>query len=295
MFMIKKQLIQYYLLFRNLPWLLWGKKPSVLSFDDTIREIVHRKKSFSRFGDGEIRMLLDSGEIGFQNRNATLTKRLREVLQSDKSNLMIGLPNTFGTIWHHTLDSRIFWYGFNMLYATRFIKELNLKNVYGDTNITRFYMAYQNKNKNHIQAKINKLKSIWQNQDLLLVEGDQTKLGVGNDLFDNAASIQRILCPAKNAFNKYEEILNATVQAGKDRLILIALGPTASVLAYDLAAINYWAIDVGHIDIEYLWFLNNASTKMPIAGKYVQESKEQLAKNEEEDEHYKTSIIKIIK
>ena len=46
-----------------------------------------------------------------------------------------------------------------------------------------------------------------------------------------------------------------------DSIILIALGPTATVLAYDLSKRGYQAIDVGHIDIEYEWFLNNASKK----------------------------------
>ena len=38
-------------------------------------------------------------------------------------------------------------------------------------------------------------------------------------------------------------------------MIIIALGPTATVLAYDLAMVGYWALDMGHIDLEYEWFL----------------------------------------
>ena len=38
-------------------------------------------------------------------------------------------------------------------------------------------------------------------------------------------------------------------------MILIALGPTATVLAYDLAKAGYWALDIGHLDLEYEWFL----------------------------------------
>lgn len=293
--MFKKNLIKYYLLLRQLPFIIFGKKPLVLSFDKTIDAIISEKKSFSRFGDGEIRMMLNSGEIGFQSKNAALTKRLGEVLKSNIPNLMIGLPNTYGIITHHTLDSRIFWYGFNMIYAKVFIKELNLKKIYGDTNITRFYMAYKNKDKQHIQSKINKLKTIWQNQDLLIVEGERTKLGIGNDLFANALSIERILCPSKNAFDQYEKILSSVKRYGGNKLVLIALGPTASILAYDLAKLNYWSLDIGHIDIEYLWFLNNAKTKTAVVGKYVQESKEQLISSEADDENYTKSIIQIIK
>ena len=42
----------------------------------------------------------------------------------------------------------------------------------------------------------------------------------------------------------------------KNKLILIALGPTATVLSYDLYKLGYHVIDIGHADIEYEWFLN---------------------------------------
>lgn len=291
---MKKIVIRYYLILRYLPFLLFGKKPKILSFDQTVEEIILNKKSFSRFGDGEIRLLLDSGEIGFQKRNLVLTEKLKEVLKNDSSNLLIGLPNTFRNIGHHTLDSQIFWYGFNMMYAQIFLKQLNLTKQYGDASITRFYMAYKNKGKDSVQKKIEKLKTIWKNQNILIIEGKKTKLGVGNDLFDNAASVVRILCPSKNAYDFYNIILQAASNYGRGKLILIALGPTASILASDLAKLNYWAIDIGHVDIEYLWFMNNAKTKIPIIGKYVQESKEQLISNETEDENYTRSIIKTL-
>ena len=45
--------------------------------------------------------------------------------------------------------------------------------------------------------------------DCVFVEGDKTRMGVGNDLFDNAKSIQRILCPSESAFDNYDAILEA--------------------------------------------------------------------------------------
>ena len=56
---------------------------------------------------------------------------------------------------------------------------------------------------------------------------------------------------------------------GRNKLILVALGQTATVLSYDLAKLGYWAIDIGHVDIEYEWFLRGAKDKLPVAGKYV--------------------------
>ena len=65
---------------------------------------------------------------------------------------------------------------------------------------------------------------------------------------------------------------------------------TATVLAWELA--GDWAIDIGHIDIEYEWFLRNASDKIKIEGKYVNEvlgGKSNIA--DCKDEEYKSQII----
>ena len=40
------------------------------------------------------------------------------------------------------------------------------------------------------------------------MEGAYSRLGVGNDLFDGVQSLQRILCPTKDAFSAYHEILS---------------------------------------------------------------------------------------
>jgi len=65
-------------------------------------------------------------------------------------------------------------------------------------------------------------------------------MGIGNDLFDGVSSLQRLICPSKNAFSHYTEILEKAKKLGKDKLVLIALGPTATVLSYDLARAGFW-------------------------------------------------------
>jgi len=110
------------------------------------------------------------------------------------------------------------------------------------------------------------------NKDIVIIEGEQSRLGIGNDLFDNSRSIQRIICPSENAFELYDEIFNEALKIDKNKLILIALGPTATVLAYDLYKYGYQAIDIGHVDIEYEWYLRNATNKIKIENKYVNEA-----------------------
>ena len=128
---------------------------------------------------------------------------------------------------------------------------------------------------------------------MVIIEGEKSRLGVGNDLFDNMKSIERIICPTMNAFNKYKEIINTIKKkVKKNKLILIALGPTATILAYDLYKLGYRAIDIGHIDIEYEWFLRKAKTKIPIKNKYVNERRGRKNKfTKVKDKNYYHQII----
>ena len=136
-----------------------------------------------------------------------------------------------------------------------------------------------------------KTKQIWNGQDILIVEGELSRLGVGNDLFANAKSIQRVLGPAVNAYDKYDELLTAAKQYGQGKLILLALGMTATVMAYDLAKAGYWAIDIGHIDIEYEWFLQGAAEKVPVKGRRVFEVANGRDVSDEVDPAYWEQII----
>ena len=136
--------------------------------------------------------------------------------------------------------------------------------------ITRFYTAYKDKSK--VPNYITKLKSLWQGRNVTIVEGDKSRIGIGNDLLNNSKSIKRILCPSKNAFKLYDKILNSVLKVNKKDLILISLGPTATVLAYDLTKYGYQAIDFGHADIQYEMYLRNVTRIMKIPYKIVDEA-----------------------
>jgi glycosyltransferase family protein len=170
------------------------------------------------------------------------------------------------------------------------LNEWDLQRTFGDTNFVRFYM-----NRSDIKdykRYISLLQQIWDNKEIVIVEGDRSRLGIGNNLFDNASSIRRILCPATSAFDKYEHILNTVKTISNNNLILIALGPTATVLAYDLHQCGYQAVDIGHIDIEYEWYLMKVRQKVAVPNKYVNEVHEgRIDSNNLDDDLYQSQII----
>ena len=58
---------------------------------------------------------------------------------------------------------------------------LNKEKIYYSTQISRFYIDY--KDNSGVIKYIKKLKRIWEQKDILIIEGQYSRLGIGNDLF----------------------------------------------------------------------------------------------------------------
>jgi len=246
------------------------KSLKIFNTEYTLKYILENKCSVSRYGDGEFCVML-GGKNGFQQTDSNLAQRLIEVISNPIQCHILCLPYSYIDSKPFRIESKLFAYGYLAVNAEQQVMPyIDIKKKYFDANFSRFYMPYKNKGKS--KHYLNLFREIWQDKDICIVEGEYSRLGVGNDLYDNAKSIIRVLCPAKDAFSKYEKIKKESIRYGKDRLILIALGMTATVLAYDLAKEGLWAIDIGHIDIEYEWYKMNAKYKCPIPNKFVNET-----------------------
>lgn len=280
-------------------------RPKMISMQETIDLIVEKKMSMSRFGDGEFNLCLNEG-IYFQKSNSNMQKKLNEILVSEKKGLLIGIPNVFGNLNDYVETKGIEdwvgkdWWRFYLSRDNnreRIYSLLNMKKEYIDAFISRPYMDYIDKEKSRKHFK--DVKRIWNDRDIIFIEGAFSRLGVGNDLFDNAKSIKRIICPTENAYDKYNEILSSAKKQNKDTLFLIALGPTATILSNDLYESGFQALDIGHIDIEYCWMLKNADHKVNIENKYTIESRDGRTKvstlNKFNDPVYESQIIETIK
>ncbi|MDN4166618.1 GT-D fold domain-containing glycosyltransferase [Cytophagales bacterium LB-30] len=244
--------------------------PKVLSIEDTLDEIINNKKSIARFGDGEFLYILDKLNLPFQKYDIVLANYLKELLLSDDEMLLIGLPSGYHGLNGLNREGKVFWRSQISWIYPRLKKYLNLKKQYANASITRLYIEIQDKKRSKIL--FDKVKLIWEGRDVVLVEGEKSRLGVGNDLFDRAKSIVRILAPAKNAFSICDSIVEQVLVFPKEVLVLIALGPTAKVVVQKIHSFGYQAVDIGNVDIEYEWFKMNATEKVKINGKYTSEA-----------------------
>jgi hypothetical protein len=252
-------------------YIRFSSKIEVRNGLETIDYIIENHASVSRYGDYEF-MSIQGEDNNFNLANLTLSKRLKEVLNSDLVGHIICIPHAFHSVVGDNLHARIFWKHY-IAKNDRFILSVIRRNkVYYDASFTRFYMDSRDKSAQRIQSYVDRMKKIWNERDVYVVEGENSRFGVGNDLLDNVKSLHRILCPSTNAFEIYDEILNTSLKLiPKDGLVLCVLGMTATVLSYDLAREGYQAIDMGHADVEYSWFKMGASAKVAIPGKAVNE------------------------
>ena len=217
------------------------------------------------------------------------------ILNSEEKNLLIGIRLPYKQKDLNRFNDKAKKYFKSFLGRFKFqIAKMLTKKKYFSSSISRFYIDL--KVKKGVKKYIEKLRKVWDKRDVVIIEGEKTRMGIGNDFFNNMNSIERIICPTINAFNRYSEILNTIRnKVKKNKLILIALGPTATVLSYDLNKLGYQAIDIGHADIEYEWYLRKAKKKIPIKNKYVNESgqKNKTFINVTDKNYYKQIIRQI--
>lgn len=265
------------------------RKLYIMSMEETVDYIVRHKCSCTRYGDGEF-LVLAGKHNKFQKEDKVLAERLKEIILNPVDGLLLCMPSFITNTKPFVLNSKLTGLGFNnSLLKSAVMPYVSTKEIYGDSLFTRFYMNKKNKSKT--EDYVIKLKQIWDGEKLLIVEGEYSRLGVGNNLFDNATSIKRILCPNENAFDKYEQILDCIYQNHNGELIVLALGMTATVLAYDLAKSGKRALDLGHIDVEYEWFRMGAMEKVAIPNKLMSEVVNGKCNTFTKDKEYNKQII----
>lgn len=212
------------------------------SMPETLQQVA-QGKSLARFGDGEI-TLMDGDDIDFQKGDPVLTMELENILKNQDKKLLVCLP----TMLTACDDDEVNWWLKFWYVRWKDLKQkLSLEHAYGHSMVTRpdFFIMYP-------EQAVQAWKSIWQNCKVVLITGEGSKLNLEHMLFDNVSARQIIYSKAMNAYADVDRII-AEVQntAEQNSLILIALGPTGTVLAKRFSDIGYQALDIGHITSSY--------------------------------------------
>ena len=261
--------------------------PNVMTAEQTIDFILENNASIARFGDGEVDVMIGGGPL-FQKYDAGLAKELKQAAKSEKC--FVCLSPLFNRDKEKYTQEQINFWKNNVKWRAYYYKKFFPKQQYGDAYISRFYITMVNRD--GCRAYAEKLKTLWDGRDIAIIEGCQSRIGMGNDLFANTKSIKRILGPKKNAYDRINEIHEFTkANIEKETLVILALGPSATALAFRLANDGFQALDLGHADIEYEWMLMGVQNKVALKNKYVNEVIGGNNVEDTTDKEYKKQIL----
>ena len=236
-----------------------SEKIRVCSVDETIDALVGSECSLVRFGDGEI-TLIKGADNKTQKTDAALGRRLAEILEFREDKLLVALPDIFAGLDQYRDSGKKFWEDHLLKGRAYYHRYCTQDKTYFNSFISRCYYLY--KDKSSCPEQFRKIRQIWKDQEIVVVEGAMTHNGVGNDLLDTARKVERILCPSTDAYEKYDLILQACLKTDRSKMILLSVGAAAKPLAFDLYREGYRVIDIGNLDLEYEWFLHGEQEKV---------------------------------
>lgn len=212
----------------------------ILSYAETLKLLAEPDISLARFGDSEIKMLSEGFSIGFQRFSIELQNALRDVLSEPRENLSIGFPPVFKNEQWANMWLRLFE-------DTR--EAFKQFRSFSNTAVSRPPCF------NELgESAVNGWKNVWDGKKVLVVTGQGGRFDLKSPLLSNAAEISEVYGPAINAFEDLSSIEKRIFEASRPDLILLSLGPAATVLAHRLSQEGLKALDVGHLTASYSYY-----------------------------------------
>ena len=214
-----------------------------MTMRETMDQILERRLSLARYGDGELLLMsVPSHNLPFQRNSPELREGLKAALSPDwvaPGKVLVALPPA----WRGHLH----WMG-TYIKAWPTLKPLiDPSRRYGDAFVSRPEM-FEKEGKSGIAQ----WRRLWQGRPVLVVTGRGSRFDLIPELFDCAGKVDVLHTAPAHAFAEREAILQGVVErANADTLVLLSLGPTATVLAHSIAAKGVQALDIGHLSASY--------------------------------------------
>jgi len=203
--------------------------PNVIDERQTL-DMVLAGQSMSRYGDGELKLALGHSAKS-QDFHPELCEKLRVILKSRSKECLVCIPNVMSTTPKH-----VFW---GQYAAPKYTNLYDPTWIYGSSFVSRPDSAPWIDTPPYWE----KVRSLWRGLDVVLVRGGGKSLLP--ERMPGAASVEEVIAPVRHAYVEYNALV-ARLRPEKRRVIL-CLGATATVLAWELARAGVHAIDLGHM------------------------------------------------
>ena len=197
--------------------------------------------SISRFNNAEIRLIHGDNDkkVIYQRYDKEMANMLAKILSYSLSHpkLLVGVED---------------------MYVKRIPEMINSSKKYYSSTITKPKIG-------EYIGILDLFKRIWKGKNIIMVTNGELlpyTNSIETRFFNNAKSLRYVIVPANNAFRYRHDILCHLLKFTNDNtVILLSIGPTASILAFELATHNYHAIDFGQVVNRYHHFFNVTTLK----------------------------------
>ena len=210
-------------------------RPKILNVPQTLDKLLHSRDSIARYGDGEME-IMNGGKIPFQDYDAELANRLKSIIKTSYSNVMLGIPYTY--FFPKFLPER-----------SEEIKQWNYTRI---PKYRRDFLQCIDKGLEYCAAEISTLdgassetyemfRKLWNGKNIAIITCKSLWDKVEYNIFDNARGMIIVMC-----------------------------GPAAAVWAVDLAKRGYRALDIGHVLKGYYFFMHNIDKNSSAEAEFYQ-------------------------
>ena len=215
--------------------------PRILTIEETREYIQNNHCSLVRLGDAEIELAMKrSSPNTLSLYYPRLADQLHKILRAGSSQKVLVCTNSIPIAGGYGSDWMTYYY--LCLFNYRRMHEFyNYSAVYGNALAFRITSS----------ADVVLFKRLWDGKKVLFVVSKHGDFEFENDLFCNIKDKAYVYGPESGAHGEYDSILSRCLKFDKDWLIYLALGATATVLAWELTAHGYLAMDLGKLDASY--------------------------------------------
>ena len=213
----------------------------------TIHYLLANRASIARYGDGELKLCLGKSAKS-QISDEMMQHRLKKILKSsDNAKCVVGIPRIYSDGDFVRMSERKggFWKKYS---GGRFSSLYNQNKMYGSAFITRPDAAPDIDKVEYYDL----VKSIWRDRDVLVMHGEGTGFLKRISILETAKTYEVMQGPIRDAFSEHYNLMTMLLNSSDpETVILLSLGPEATILAYDLAEKNRQALDLGHMGMFY--------------------------------------------
>lgn len=227
-----------------------------LGLVETLERVRDGRLSLARFGDGELALAHSATfPLVYQKGSPELQAELQSILRGgggEAGALLVTIPGLEVRYYRH------YW----AKYWRRMKPLLDPAGLYGDTSVSREGLFRLDPERARLLWR-----SVWDGRDVCFVIGKGSRFDPIDALFDGIASQRTIFSKPRDAYDDVPRVVDEIVSTvPREALILISLGPSATVLAARLARLGFQALDIGHVTNAYRTVTAGAAAaeKMPV-------------------------------